>query len=107
MGLSRKKITKKHWKELTHPDDLQESIDSVKTVTDQPNKINHSLEKRYITGYGTTIYCRITSTALKNEKGEILYWVHQLTDITQRKQALSHIKKGLEFIQRIKEKNGD
>jgi len=102
---SEKELLGKNWKDITYPDDIAKSEEYTNSYENKSEEYNTVLEKRYITGCGKTITCKITTIAIRNQKGYISYFVTQVRDITQNKEAISSIRKSLEYIQIMKEKS--
>lgn len=101
---SEKELLGKNWRDITHPDDIQKSEHYINSYEDKHEQYHEVLEKRYITGTGKTIICKITTITIRNQEGYISYFVTQVRDITQNKEAISSIQKSLEYIQIMKER---
>ena len=102
---SEKELIGKSWRDITYPDDIAKSEEYTNSYENKHEQYYQVLEKRYITGTGKTITCKITTITIRNQKGYISYLVTQVRDITQNKEAISSIRKSLEYIQIMKEKS--
>ncbi|MBF0564476.1 MAG: PAS domain S-box protein [Nitrospirae bacterium] len=84
--LKGKKIT-----DVTHPDDIEK--ESIYTMKLEKGEIDHfNTEKRYIKKNGAIVWIKLTSSAMRGESGEILYYLAVLEDIMERKIAEEQIK---------------
>lgn len=84
LGYSEAEMLTKTFAEMTHPDDLDESLQCYHQALS--GKIeSYQLEKRYVHKLGHTVWTLLTASLLRDEDGEPLHFVSQLQDITQRK----------------------
>jgi PAS domain S-box-containing protein len=72
------------FKEITHPDDLKESVANMEKL-DTGKASNFSQEKRYIRKDGTVINGKISISPVKNKGGKPALFIAELEDITQSK----------------------
>jgi PAS domain S-box-containing protein len=86
LGYSRDELLGTTFVELSHPDDLNLSHDS----------LGHHLrgelsdlvfEKRYIRKDGRIVWARLTTTAIRRPNGQLRYVITQVEDITARREA--------------------
>ena len=94
----------KHWKDITHPEDLEKSTYFMEIYNNKSTNFNMVLEKRYISGMGKIKCCKVTTSALRNSEGSIELFASQIFDITKKKEAIESINKGLELLQELKNK---
>lgn len=86
LGYSPEELMELTFKDLTHPDDLVETI----TLTDQlisGNAGHHSYEKRYIRKDGSVVWALATITLLEDDEGKPRQLVSVIEDISARKQV--------------------
>lgn len=84
LGYSEAEMLTKTFGEMTHPDDLDGSLQCYHQAL--LGKIeSYQLEKRYIHKLGRTVWTLLTASLLRDADGEPLHFVSQLQDITQRK----------------------
>lgn len=74
------------WQDIIHPDDIQHTIDRYQ----ESLKTGHvfEMENRYKRADGTYRWHLNRGIPLKNESGEILFWVGTATDIEEQKQQM-------------------
>jgi PAS domain S-box-containing protein len=91
MGYTEDELLKLTFKEITHREDLEESVAKMHEL--ENGKISSfTLEKRYIRKDGTVIDGKIMVSAVRNQNGEPNIFVAELEDITEFKKAEEHRK---------------
>lgn len=86
LGYSENELQKLTFKEITYPDDVNDSISKMEELSS--GRISFfSQEKRYIRKDGTVINGKVTVNAIRNSAGEPTLFIAQLEDVTQRKKA--------------------
>ena len=79
-------LTTLSFQDFTHPDDLALSIEKLRLALD--GKVDeYSLEKRYFTKSGSTIWCRTSVSVVRNTDQTPNYFICIIQDITDRKHA--------------------
>lgn len=79
-----------NWKNITHPEDVQESINRVQAMlVDGRDRI--ALEKRYLRKDGKTIWGSLELSLVRDEAGKPQYFIVAVQDITERKLAEQQI----------------
>jgi PAS domain S-box-containing protein len=86
IGYPKEVLTKKTFQDITHPEDLFNSIDYLKRL------LNYEIEgftthKRYLHKNGSILYVNLTVSLVKNSDGNPDYFVSVFEDITSRKQS--------------------
>ncbi|MBF0609241.1 MAG: PAS domain S-box protein [Candidatus Magnetobacterium sp. LHC-1] len=73
------------FKDITHPDDLNQSVDIVRKMIN--NEI-HSfrIEKRHVTKSGKVLWDNTISSMIRDDKGQWLYNIVMIEDVTLRKE---------------------
>ncbi|MDQ5987408.1 MAG: Sensor histidine kinase RcsC [Syntrophus sp. SKADARSKE-3] len=86
MGYSVNELRSMTFADITHPDYLKHDIEYVNKVGrgDIPF---YQTEKVYITKTGTTLWANLIVSSIRDEHGELRYYLSMVTDITDRKQA--------------------
>ncbi|NJM32489.1 MAG: PAS domain S-box protein [Limnobacter sp.] len=86
LGCPASQILKLNFESLTHPQDLlideplrHDMLEGVRT--------NYQIEKRLIHHQGHVIWVVMSVSAVWNAKGQILYFLAQIQDITERKKT--------------------
>lgn len=86
LGYTLDELLQKTFAEITHPDDA--AIDDAIYQDLLSNKLaQSSIEKRYLTKEGEVVWAHVTASTVRDEQGEMLYFIATIQDITQRKQA--------------------
>jgi PAS domain S-box-containing protein len=79
-------LLEKTFQEITHPDDLKADLDLLqKTLNGEIN--SYKMEKRYFTKSGSIIWIFLHVSLVLNQNNEPLYFVSQVKDITEWKNA--------------------
>ncbi len=92
LGYSEEELSGIHWQEITYPADIetnQKIINSILTT----DKSSARWEKRYIHKLGNIVWVDICTSLLRDEKGNPLYFITTITDITERKLAEIKLEK--------------
>ena len=85
-GYTDEELIGNHIKELTHPDDLNKSLELHKNLlSGEINKIR--MEKRYRHKSGQYFWVEVTASLVRNDHGLPRFAVVQLEDITARKKV--------------------
>ena len=86
LGYSEEKMLATAWREITHPDDLAASLAYARRILEGEIPKYH-LEKRFLHANGHTVWASLSVSLVRDPDGEPLYFVSQIQDITERKQA--------------------
>ena len=84
VGYSVKEMLESKWKEITHPDDVQESIDYVQKIKEGKLKTAR-WQKRYIHKDGHIIWADVSTTLQHDDEGNPQYFITTIADITSSK----------------------
>ncbi len=80
-----------HFQQITHPDDLQLNMKDLQRVL--RGEIDHyQVEKRYIHKDGRIVPTSLTASVVRNDRGRPLYFVSQLQDLTEQRNAQVEIE---------------
>lgn len=80
-GYPKEDLLTKSMVEVTHPEDVKKSLKYTRQIDN--NEISHfTLEKRYIRKDGSTMWGRVTASAVRDEEGKIIYHIATVEDIT-------------------------
>ncbi|GLZ33744.1 hypothetical protein Lesp02_59320 [Lentzea sp. NBRC 105346] len=86
LGRTESELLGTGFTEFTHPDDREQSLAAAEAMRD-----NHHgpfrMEKRYLHADGRVLWVVMTSSVVHAESGEPLYFVTQVEDITERREA--------------------
>jgi PAS domain S-box-containing protein len=85
-GFTEKELVGLKFTEITHPDDLQPSIETAEKLFSGATSY-HKQEKRYIRKDGTPLWVSLTGCAILDADGRPLYSLGMFEDIRERKAA--------------------
>ena len=86
LGYSRDEFSNLKWQKITHPDDVEFSnkvVDSIRSG----EKDSEQFTKRYIHKNGSVVWADVSTVARKDKKGNLLYLMTTISDITEKKRA--------------------
>jgi PAS domain S-box-containing protein len=86
LGYTVDELQSAHWKEISHPDDIEMSEQVIKTLLNG-NLETSRFEKRYMHKNGGIVWTDTTTYLQRNSKGEPEYFITNILDITERKRA--------------------
>ncbi len=95
LGYTANELFTKTFHEITHPDDLERNVTHYKKLL-AGEISSYQTEKRYIHKKGHPIWALLTVSAVRNDTGNILYFVDQIENITERRQAEQDLQLKLE-----------
>ncbi len=84
MGYKLEEMEKLTWMDLTYPEDLQEDLEKFKKLINGEIQ-SYSLEKRAIRKDGKIIWIHLKVVRVDDEKGNFLYEIAMVEDITEKK----------------------
>jgi diguanylate cyclase (GGDEF)-like protein/PAS domain S-box-containing protein len=83
LGYSADELTSRTFMDVTHPDDLEDSIEHSRRQLDgEVDRLR--IEKRYLRSDGTVVWVALTSTLARGDDGKPLHFVAQIEDVTER-----------------------
>ncbi len=92
IGYSKEELLRMKWSDYTYSDDLAKDVELHDRLVKREIE-SYKQEKRYIRKDGTTFWVRMTvSSIIKDEKGNFLYDVAAVEDITDIKKKEEEIK---------------
>jgi diguanylate cyclase (GGDEF)-like protein/PAS domain S-box-containing protein len=121
LGYTEEELTCLTFRDVTHPDDLEESVASFTRLV-AGDATNYDLEKRYIRADGNVIWGLIHVSLVRDGSGNPLYAIGQIQDVTERKTArerlahqalhdqltgLSNRRKLLDDLEELLERSGE
>lgn len=86
LGYSRDELQKLNFRDITNPEDLHLDEKYIAEVM-AGQRDSFDIEKRYIHKDGYPVWIHLYSNVIRNEKGDPLYAIASIIDITNRKQA--------------------
>ncbi len=81
LDYSSEELKQKTFQEITHPDDLEIDLDLLKKLESGAIN-NYQIKKRYFRKDGSILAAVLGATALRNDKGEVKYYISQIIDCT-------------------------
>lgn len=86
LNYTHEELLQHNWRELTHPDDLEDSSAKVRSLLNNECS-TCTLEKRYIRKDGGIVWGNLTISLVKKNTGEHEYFIIVVEDITARKRT--------------------
>ena len=86
LGYSDVELKGMRFKDITHPDDVEVSLASLRRML-AGEMDGFRAEKRYLHQDGRSVWVDLSSTLVRDDGGQPLYFVTQIQDITGRKQS--------------------
>jgi PAS domain S-box-containing protein len=84
LGYEREELLGLSFATLTHPDDRElRLLDLARLRSGEADA--YEAERRYVRKDGTSVWCRISASAIRNESGEAIYDITQVQDITNER----------------------
>ena len=106
-GYSREELMRLHWKDLTHPDDLDKDLVQLEQMLE--GKINsYSLEKRYIRKNGEIMHALVSAGCARDRSGDVSSIFALVVDITDRKNMEESLEKAKDELElKVKQRTGE
>ncbi|XWK90577.1 MAG: PAS domain S-box protein [Phormidium sp.] len=82
-GYSETELLGNFFPDITHPDDLDTDLEYMRQVLAGERR-NYQMEKRYIHKSGHFVWCLLSISIVKDRRGNYLYFVGQVQDISER-----------------------
>lgn len=86
LGYSEEVLLSKRFQDITHPDDLEKDV----TLFEQASTgqiDSFVFEKRFLHALGHAVWVLLNVTPVRTVRGELLYFLNQIVDISERKKA--------------------
>lgn len=91
LGYSSSELLATNFQAVTHPDDLQQSLLSLRQLIARTQRV-YQLEKRYLHKDGHVVWGLLTVSPVCDSEGNPVYVVAQIQDISKRKQAQDDLR---------------
>jgi len=85
LGYKEEEIIGTNFRNITHPGDLEKSLEMVKELLTNDSLENKSVEKRYLHNKGDVIWTITTISLIRDADEKPLFFIAQVQDITKRK----------------------
>lgn len=91
LGYSKKELTGQSFLDFTHPDDrtLDQSLTQKMFQKLIPR---YQVEKRYLAKNGKTLWCKVTSSVIRDVEGEPLFRLSIIENVTDQKESENALK---------------
>ena len=99
-GYSSDELLRKHFQDITHPDDLGPDIVQLKLAL-QGKIDSYSLEKRYLRKDGSIVWVKLTVGVTRKQDGPVDYLIAVAEDISERKRAHEELRDSEKFTRRV------
>jgi PAS domain S-box-containing protein len=90
LGFTEEELLSTTFQKITHPDDLDASLANVRRVMAGESD-RYTLEKRYVGAGGRTVWVSLSVSLVRDQKGEPLYFVDQIKDVTEQQEAAQQL----------------
>ena len=91
VGYSEQELLSKTFQDITHPDDLEAVLGYVRQLFSGEVR-THQMEKRYFHKLGHEVWVLLSVSLERDTKGNPLYFISQIQDITERKRAEEELR---------------
>jgi len=86
VGYSKEELLSLSFQEITHPEDLDVDLVWARQLLAGETR-TYQMEKRYFHKQGRVIWILLSGSLVRNDRGEPLYFIAQMQDISDRKAA--------------------
>jgi len=100
IGYSQEELLDRNFQEITHPEDFESDFELLNEIVAHKRE-NYQIEKRYIHKNGSIIYGLLNVSLLRGKEGEPLYFIAQINDITENREAKEALKQSLNELQGV------
>ncbi|MGF1470564.1 MAG: PAS domain S-box protein [Rubrobacteraceae bacterium] len=100
LGYPREWLLEKTYLDITYHEDLETSLSYARQIVDGTLD-SYTLEKRYIQASGHPIWVSLSASLLRDPDGEPLYYIAQVQNIEERKQAGAALQEDAERLAAI------
>ena len=105
-GYTREEILKMNVEDLTHPDDVERSLEFIRRIS-SGELPEYKIEKRYIRKDGQVIWVNLTVSIVRSALKEPLYLVAFIEDISERREAQTEVSRTLSLLRATLESTAD
>ncbi|MDP3428520.1 MAG: PAS domain S-box protein, partial [Humidesulfovibrio sp.] len=104
LGYSEAELLRMNFREITHPDDLAESVLRVRQIL-SGQSLGFDMEKRYLRKDGAVIWVRLNISTALGKSGQPLHFIGVLEDITGQRAATAELAKAKAMLDAAFEQN--
>lgn len=102
LGYSEAELLSFSFDAITHPQDTTQHTHLVKDLFNG-RRHSYQLEKRYIHKQGHVVWVHLSVSAVRNDKGRVIYFISQIQDITERKRNEAKLIEREHFLRTLSE----
>ncbi len=102
VGYCEQEMLSTTFQAITHPEDIDSDLDYVRQLLNGEIR-SYEMEKRYFHKLGQIVWILLSGSVVRNAKGQPLYFIAQIQDITKRKQAEKALRESEERYRAIVE----
>jgi PAS domain S-box-containing protein len=102
LGYSSQELTALKFTDITHPDDLEQSVDLTQKMK-RGETAKFSIEKRYVKKNGGTLTAAMTASYIRDGAGQPVHSLAIIEDISERKQLEDKIRHYSEHLEQLVE----
>lgn len=102
LGYTKEEFLNQTFQQVTHKEDLKLDL-KLLNETIRGTRDSYSIEKRYISKRGEIIYGLLNVSLIRNKKGEPLYFISQINNISEQIRAMKELKDSLGEVQMLME----
>ena len=84
LGYPEEELLGRAFGDITHPDDLDDDFEQAGRLLPGETRV-YRKEKRYFRKDGRTVWALLSVSVVNDEAGEVLYFISQVQDVTERK----------------------
>ena len=100
VGYSQEELLDRNFQEITHQEDSETDLELLNEIVAHKRE-SYQIEKRYIHKNGSIIYGLLNVSLLRGKEGEPLYFIAQINDITENREAKEALKQSLSELQGV------
>lgn len=94
VGYSEEELMNLTFQDITHPEDLETDLTLLQELV-AGERAHYQMEKRYFHKKGHIVNIILAVSKVTNTKGDVLYFISQIIDISELKQAEYNLSKAL------------
>jgi two-component system cell cycle sensor histidine kinase/response regulator CckA len=92
LGYTKQDLSDLKFENITHPDDHSLSMECLRSLLANEHD-SYRMEKRYFHKDGSIVWAIVSTTLLRDEQNNPLYFITNIQDITERKRAEEELRK--------------
>ena len=106
LGYTQDEILELRFADITHPDDRESSLEQARAVLSGASTETR-FDKRYLRKDGSVVWILLSTTLQRDDSGAPQYFISQMLDITERREAELELRRTHEELSRVTESVSD